>query len=164
MKLHRITWATCRLADWTVVDGIQLDKHPLTDRRRAHTQTLSAGRVTLQAMSQVRENMTGMKLVTNGLCLPPSSLLRTYTCNTGNTCPHTHQCFIYWITVDYGFKFKTETAQSVDKHTSTESMTSESLLGHLACLPVSIWSLQLLDYIQSCNRCDCQQLKIWHLD
>ncbi|KAF3846596.1 hypothetical protein F7725_003674 [Dissostichus mawsoni] len=39
----------------------------------------------MQAMSQVRENMRGMKLETKGLCRPPSSLLRIYTCNTGST-------------------------------------------------------------------------------
>ena len=33
-----------------------------------------------QAMSQVRENMTGMKWDTEGLWRPPSSLVRMYTC------------------------------------------------------------------------------------
>lgn len=45
-------------------------------QEHTHTHTLPSGRVTLQAMSQVRENIRGMKLVTKGLCLPPSSLLR----------------------------------------------------------------------------------------
>lgn len=35
-----------------------------------------------QAMSQVRENMTGMKWDTKGLWRPPSSLLRMYTYET----------------------------------------------------------------------------------
>lgn len=33
-----------------------------------------------QAMSQVRENMTGMKWDTKACGVPPSSLLRMYTC------------------------------------------------------------------------------------
>lgn len=38
--------------------------------------TFSGGRITRQAMSQVRENMIGMKWDTKGLWRPPSSLLR----------------------------------------------------------------------------------------
>lgn len=103
------------------------------------THTLSAGRVTLQAMSQVRENMTGMKLVTNGLCRPPSSLLRIYTCNAGSTHSPTTKHLSVFHLLD----------KTAIRGGAVNDLGFITVISRFTFKP-ALWSLQLLYY----SRCD----------